>query len=71
MRLRGLIAGTIALYQHTLSPILGVHCRYYPSCSQYAKDAVLKHGSLRGAYLAARRILRCNPWTPGGVDPVP
>jgi len=71
VRLRGLIAGAIVLYQRTLSPVLGVHCRYYPSCSQYAKDAVLKHGSLRGAYLAAHRILRCNPWTPGGVDPVP
>jgi putative membrane protein insertion efficiency factor len=66
-----LIAAAIAVYQKTLSPLLGQRCRFYPSCSQYAKDAVLKHGTLRGAYLAAGRIVRCNPWNPGGVDLVP
>jgi putative membrane protein insertion efficiency factor len=61
----------IGLYQKTVSPLLGQRCRFYPSCSQYAKAAVLKHGSLRGVYLAAHRIVRCNPWNPGGVDLVP
>jgi putative membrane protein insertion efficiency factor len=61
----------IVAYQRTISPLLGPNCRYYPSCSQYAKEAVLKHGVLRGVNLAVRRIVRCNPWNPGGVDFVP
>jgi putative membrane protein insertion efficiency factor len=61
----------IVAYQRALSPLLGPNCRYYPSCSQYAKEAVLKHGVLRGVNLAVRRIVRCNPWNPGGVDFVP
>jgi putative membrane protein insertion efficiency factor len=68
---RHVLAGMIGLYQKTVSPLLGERCRFYPSCSQYAKGAVLKHGSLRGVYLAAHRIVRCNPWNPGGVDLVP
>jgi hypothetical protein len=62
---------TIVLYQRLISPFLGPTCRFYPSCSQYAKEAVLKHGLLRGVNLAVRRIVRCNPWNPGGVDTVP
>ncbi len=69
--MRHVLAGMIGLYQKTVSPLLGERCRFYPSCSQYAKGAVLKHGSLRGVYLAAHRIVRCNPWNPGGVDLVP
>ncbi len=61
----------IVLYQWLLSPLVGPRCRYYPSCSQYAKEAVLKYGPLRGVALAARRIVRCNPWNAGGVDFVP
>ena len=61
----------IVVYQRLISPFLGNHCRFYPTCSQYAKEAVLKHGVSRGAILAARRIVRCNPWNPGGVDTVP
>jgi putative membrane protein insertion efficiency factor len=68
---RHAFAAAITLYQRTVSPLLGPHCRYYPSCSQYAKEAVLKHGLFRGALLGAGRILRCHPWNPGGVDPVP
>jgi putative membrane protein insertion efficiency factor len=68
---RRLAVGAIGLYQAALSPLLGRNCRYYPSCSQYAKEAVLKHGLLRGAGLSARRILRCHPFHPGGVDFVP
>jgi hypothetical protein len=68
---RRAVAFAISLYQRTVSPVLGPHCRYYPSCSQYAKEAVLKHGLFRGVLLGAARILRCHPWNPGGVDPVP
>jgi len=68
---RGAVVFTIVLYQRAISPLLGPTCRFYPSCSQYAKEAVLKHGLLRGVDLAVRRIVRCNPWNPGGVDTVP
>lgn len=61
----------ILLYQRLLSPMLGGVCRFYPSCSQYAKEAVLKYGVLRGIGLAAGRIIRCNPWNLGGFDPLP
>ena len=65
------LALPIHLYRWLVSPLLPRACRFYPSCSQYAKEAVLKHGVLRGVHLAARRIVRCNPWNPGGVDSVP
>jgi len=68
---RTLLAVVIRAYQVVLSPALPRSCRYYPSCSQYAHEAVLKHGVLRGVYLAAARLVRCNPWSPGGVDLVP
>ena len=68
---RRALAFAISLYQHAVSPLLGSHCRYFPSCSQYAKEAVLKHGPFRGLLLGAARILRCHPWNPGGVDLVP
>jgi putative membrane protein insertion efficiency factor len=68
---RHLLALGITAYQRALSPLLPPACRYYPRCSQYAKDAVLKYGVLRGSVLAARRLLRCTPLHPGGVDPVP
>ena len=71
MIFRRSLALTIVLYQQVISPFLGPRCRFYPSCSQYAKEAVLKHGVLRGVGFAARRILRCHPWNPGGVDLVP
>lgn len=61
----------IRAYQLTLSPLLGPRCRFYPSCSQYALEAVRTHGSLRGCSLALRRLLRCHPWHAGGYDPVP
>ena len=65
------VAGLISAYQFAVSPLLGPRCRYYPSCSQYAKEAVLKYGALRGSWLAAGRLARCHPWHPGGVDLVP
>lgn len=69
--MRVAVTAAIALYQRTISPLLGPRCRFYPTCSQYAKEAVLKHGVLRGVFLAARRIVRCNPWNLGGIDLVP
>jgi putative membrane protein insertion efficiency factor len=68
---RAVVAGVIRVYQLVLSPALPRSCRYYPSCSQYAREAVLKHGVIRGTLLAAARLVRCNPWNPGGVDLVP
>ncbi|MBU0653608.1 MAG: membrane protein insertion efficiency factor YidD [Gammaproteobacteria bacterium] len=58
-------------YQLFISPMLGSNCRFYPTCSHYAQEAVEKHGALKGSWLAIRRIGRCNPWHEGGVDLVP
>lgn len=66
-----LLRGLIHLYRLTLSPFVGWHCRYDPTCSQYALEALSKHGALRGSWLAARRIARCHPWGGWGYDPVP
>ncbi len=61
----------IKVYQWVVSPLLGPTCRFYPSCSAYAVEALQVHGLLRGTALAGWRLLRCAPWHPGGVDPVP
>ena len=65
------LRGTIRGYQLLVAPILPPSCRYYPSCSHYAAEAVARHGPWRGALLAARRLLRCHPWGGSGYDPVP
>jgi putative membrane protein insertion efficiency factor len=69
--LRALLILPIRLYQWTISPLLGVNCRFAPSCSAYAIEAIATHGALRGLWLALRRILRCHPWGGSGYDPVP
>lgn len=61
----------VTVYQWTLRPFIGAHCRFEPSCSAYAIEALQTHGAWRGTGLSARRVLRCNPWNAGGVDPVP
>jgi putative membrane protein insertion efficiency factor len=67
-RLRGAAVLPIRLYQRLVSPMFGERCRYYPSCSEYAAQAITKFGILRGLVLAGWRLLRCNPLSPGGVD---
>ncbi len=69
--MRAILIALIRGYQWFVSPLLGNHCRFYPSCSQYAREAIERHGVRRGLWLAVRRLLRCHPWQPGGVDPVP
>ena len=67
---RLLVLGVRA-YQVAIGPLLPPSCRYYPSCSAYAVEALERHGAARGSWLAVRRILRCHPFRPGGYDPVP
>jgi putative membrane protein insertion efficiency factor len=69
--MRGTFVTLIKLYQYLLSPWVGGNCRFYPTCSEYAKVAIQTHGALRGSWFACRRLLRCHPWHPGGADPVP
>ncbi|MDA0785338.1 MAG: membrane protein insertion efficiency factor YidD [Proteobacteria bacterium] len=66
-----LLKGLILVWQWVLSPVLGANCRYQPSCSHYAAEALSRHGAVRGSWLAARRIFSCNPWGGAGYDPVP
>ncbi len=66
-----MLSGAVRVYELTLRPVIGANCRFYPSCSAYAREALATHGALRGSALAARRILRCHPFNPGGYDPVP
>jgi putative membrane protein insertion efficiency factor len=61
----------VRAYQVWIGPLLPPSCRYYPSCSAYALEALERHGALKGSWLAVRRILRCHPFRPGGYDPVP
>jgi putative membrane protein insertion efficiency factor len=68
---RYLLAGIVRGYQLLVSPLLPPSCRFTPSCSQYAREAIMRHGAVRGTWLAARRLVRCHPFHPGGFDPVP
>jgi len=65
------VLALLRAYQYLLRPLLGANCRFYPSCSDYAREAVERHGVLKGLWLALRRIGRCHPYHPGGFDPVP
>lgn len=66
-----LLSGFVLLYRYTLSPFVGRHCRYLPTCSEYALEALSKHGALKGSGLTIRRLARCHPWGGSGLDPVP
>jgi uncharacterized protein len=66
-----MLMAVITGYRRFISPLLGPHCRFAPSCSAYALEAVRVHGALRGSWLAVRRLARCHPFNPGGLDPVP
>jgi uncharacterized protein len=68
---RRLLAAPVRAYRFLLSPWLGSACRFEPTCSRYALDALEQHGAAAGAYLTTRRVLRCHPWCDGGFDPVP
>lgn len=66
-----LALAAVDIYRLTLSPVLGGHCRFAPTCSDYARQALVTHGAARGSWLVARRLLRCHPFHPGGFDPPP
>ena len=66
-----ILVSLIRLYQYLFRPLLGANCRFAPSCSEYAREAIEKHGAAKGTVLAVRRVLRCHPYHCGGYDPVP
>ena len=69
--MRRILMGIIRVYQWTLSPMLGNRCRFHPSCSCYAHEAIARYGAVRGTWLGAKRLLKCHPFVDGGYDPVP
>jgi putative membrane protein insertion efficiency factor len=69
--MRRILVTLIRAYRYLISPLLGPHCRFHPTCSQYAAEAIERYGPLYGGYLAIRRVARCHPWNEGGFDPVP
>ena len=70
--MKKILLGTVKFYRKNISPYKGnICCKYYPTCSQYAIQAIEKYGSFKGTYLASKRLLRCNPFSKGGYDPVP
>ncbi len=69
--MKTLLIALLRFYRYAISPMLGRNCRFHPTCSAYAIEAVQRHGALRGGWLAIRRVGRCHPFNPGGYDPVP
>ena len=69
--MKSLLLLLLRAYQLAISPFLGQNCRFYPSCSSYAVEAIHEHGAAKGSFLAAKRLCKCHPWHPGGLDPVP
>lgn len=69
--MKALLLQALRAYRYLLRPLLGANCRFYPSCSDYATEAIERHGAVAGAFLAACRLCRCHPFHPGGYDPVP
>lgn len=69
--MRRVLVGALTAYRRRISPLMGPHCRFAPSCSEYAIDAIATHGAVRGSWLAVRRLARCQPFFTGGYDPVP
>ena len=69
--MRALLIALIAVYRYCVSPLLGPRCRFHPSCSCYACEAIERHGALKGGLFATRRLMCCHPWHQGGCDPVP
>jgi putative membrane protein insertion efficiency factor len=69
--MRKIFVYLVRAYRYALSPFIGNNCRYYPSCSCYAEEAIAEHGAIVGSWLAVRRLARCHPWHEGGCDPVP
>ena len=71
MRMKHILILMIKFYRKFISPLLGSNCRFYPTCSKYAKEAIEKHGFWVGSWLALKRLSKCHPWHKGGYDPVP
>jgi len=71
MMMARILIWIVKAYQLVLSPFFGQQCRFYPTCSQYALEAIQKHGAVLGAYYTVRRLVRCHPWCAGGHDPIP
>ena len=69
--MKAVVLALLRCYRYAISPMLGRNCRFVPSCSEYALEAVDRHGALKGGWLAARRVCRCHPFSGGGYDPVP
>lgn len=69
--MKAVLIGLLRAYRYLVSPWLGRNCRFHPTCSAYAIEAIARYGALRGSWLAARRVARCHAWNPGGYDPVP
>jgi uncharacterized protein len=69
--MKALLLSMLRGYQYAISPLLGANCRFYPNCSDYAREAIDRYGPIKGTWLSLRRIARCHPYHPGGFDPVP